>query len=50
MQEKLDRYQEHRQRLADLKKRRHKAYQQMKGEEELRAVVLDVAYMLCDES
>jgi hypothetical protein len=50
VQEKLDRYQEHRQRLADLKQRRQKAHGQAMGEEAQRGATLDLAYIICDET
>jgi hypothetical protein len=50
IQEKLEQYQEQQKRMADLKQRRRKAQETMRGEELERAAVLDMAYVICDET
>lgn len=50
LQEKLEQYQEQQKRMADLKQRRRKAQETMRGEELERAAVLDMAYVICDET
>ncbi|KAJ9097062.1 hypothetical protein QFC20_006258 [Naganishia adeliensis] len=50
LQEKLEQYQEQQKRIVDLKQRRKRAQETMRGEELERAAVLDMAYVICDET
>jgi hypothetical protein len=49
-QERLEQWQEQQKKMAELKQRRKRARETMRGEELERAAVLDMAYVICDET